>query len=529
MHQSDGARVARAVDSPQPTFSIRVLLATWEPSMATQSRAEPGHNVLRALRSAESGWWRRVATDAALAGILGAGVAAVAIWGAAMRRGEPGPLGLRPDAVLAVAAGAMFAAVSWLVVCALRRPSQLDLARRIDVLLEQSERFTTVYEVLAAGGPRGVVATALVDEVGRKAATLDAKVAGWARGARWPQVAAVAAVVVGALALSLPVPGGAKEVVSPAAIRSEVVMPDADALAGLAEVLSLIGEQEDSDYLQALSTSFRELADRVSAGVVSAAEADKVARELAGHLMTASQEVGGAFEAAIEAALAGALNVGSPAATPSERGAAPQSGSQAGPSEPAQAPVSLPPDRSASFYRSLTALVEEFERDPTGLGLRPQQQEQAGAAGGGFYAGVLEASTDARSAGPQQPAAGRSEGPAGGDPAGAAERSSAGVGDAAGQGAAELGAGSDTFLDLAGGGEVVPLAQADSDEGRFVEMELIPLTDPGAAQSTSSVGTPPAFTRSDEAAFTSRGVAVEHAGVVGRYFTPGKVPDGGRP
>lgn len=75
----------------------------------------------------------------------------------------------------------------------------------------------------------------------------------------------------------------------------------------------------------------------------------------------------------------------------------------------------------------------------------------------------------------------------------------------------------------------MPLAQADSDEGRFVEMELIPLTDPGAAQSTSSVGTPPAFTRSDEAAFTSRGIAVEHAGVVGRYFTPGKVPDGGRP
>lgn len=498
--------------------------------MALLDRASPGHNLTRALRSARRSWWVRAVVDGVFVAVLAAAVVAALAWVRAWSLGQAGSVlgsALRP--MLAAAAGGLAA---WLAASAARSPSLLELARRVDALLGQSERFSTTYEVIADGGPSNVVARALLDEVERRAAGLDAAPAGWARRSRGLGRAAAVALVPAALLLAVPVPArraglAAGAPPAPPAASSDPAA-EAATLDRVAELLDLVAQQEDSDYLRALAASFTDLAERVSSQAVSASEADLAAQELSEHLRAAAREVGGAFASAVEAALA---RDDTPAAPEPARpaGAAP-SRAQDGASpagEPAAAPGSQASvaDPSASFYRSLGALVDQFEADPTAVGVRPQSYANGDYDGGAaFYGGVLNADTDPGAAAVQQPALGRVEGGAGGAPAGAAQRSSDAPGDAAGAGAAELGAGSDAFLDLpAESASVAALPRSQREDGRFVEMELVPQADDEAAASGAPAGAPPAFARAEEAAFAFRGIGAEHAGAVSRYFTPGSL------
>ena len=494
--------------------------------MLIQDRVAPGRNLIRALREGRRGWWRRAVADALFVSLVAGAVAAVAAWVSSWLAGRAGPalggLGLRP--VLVAAAGGLSAG---LAAAALRSPSLLDVARRVDRLLGQSERFSTAFEVLEGGGPSNVVARALVAEVEERAARLDAALAGWARRRDGLGKAAAFATLLAAAVMVMPVPargvvGGTGAPALAAAARAR----DAVTLAGIAELLDLVGEQEDSDYLRALAASFTDLSARVSSRAVSAAEADMVAQELAEHLQVAAQDVGGAFAAAVEAAFApevgrAAMGSNAPGSEATRSG---RSGGAA--EEPAAASRGGADDPSASYYRSYDFLMERFEADPTSVGVRPQRQAGSTVAGdASFYGGVLNADTDPNATPSQQTALGRSEGRAGGAPAGAAERSSDAAGDGAGQGGSDLGALSDAFLDLpAQGVEAAALPRNQREDGEFVEMELVPLSDAGAASATVPASVAPAFVRSEEAAFAFRGIGPEHAVVVSRYFTPDAAP-----
>lgn len=499
--------------------------------MLAADRASPGHNLMSALRAARRSWWGRALVDGLLVAVIAGAAATLVVWVRAWWLGEAGGLlgsGAAARASLAAAAGAF---VSWLGVASARSPSPLELARRVDVLLGQSERFSTTYEVLASGGPHNVVARALLAEVEERAAALHAAPAGWARRSRWLVRAASVALPICALLLAVPVPSRAARgaaVAMPAAPAVRDAAADADTLSRAAELLDLVAQQEDSDYLRAVAASFADLAARVSSHAVSDADASAAAQELAEHLRAAAQDVGGAFASAVEAALAPdpasagpePTQLGGAAPSPAPAGAAP-SGE---PSSAADAQDTVA-DPSAAFYTSLGALVDRFEADPSAVGVRPQLSAQADAdAEASFYGGVLNAVTDPNAAPPQQPGLGRVEGGAAGAPVGAAQRSSDAPGDAAGQGAADFGPGSDAFLDLAAAGASVDaLPRNQRDDGRFVEMELVPQADAAAAPSATAQE-PPAFVRSEEAAFAFRGIGAEHAGVVSRYFTPGSLP-----
>lgn len=511
--------------------------------MLAQDQANLGTSLMRALRSARQSWWRRALVDAGLAAILAAAGAVVVAWARAWLFGlADGQLaGASLLTLVAAAAGGL---LLWLVVAAFRSPSLLELARRVDRLLGQSETFSTSYEVLLRGGQANVVTRALLSDVEKRAERLTVGPAGWRRGSAWLGWSALPVAVVAAVLLVVPVPGrqataGARQaLLNPG--NSQDRAQEAATLAGAAELLDLVAEQENSDYLRALGASFANLAERVGSGSVTAAESNRLAQELTQHLQAASQEIGGRFAGAVSEAFAGVA--GEP-----ESGANPQAaGSAASPSVAAGAEAATDPalaaasiansEASSSFYESLNALMDQFEADPTAVGVRPERTSARDSSGGdGFYGGVLNAETDPNAAAPQQAALGRSEGQAGGAPVGAAEHSSDAAGDAAGQGGADLGAGSDSFLGLTtSGGALSALRLNESDDGKFVEMELVPRADDTAASSAVSTGAVPAFSRADESAFTTRGIGAEHADVVSRYFTPdtftpSTVPAGDRP
>lgn len=500
--------------------------------MFMQDLASPGHNLIRALRVGRRSWWLKALAEAAcIALIAGASVAAV-VWVSAWRSGHAGSL-FEGDWLRSVFFAVGVAFTAGLGTFGLRSPSLLDVARRVDHLLGQDERFSTAYEVIVSGRPQNVVTRALLTDVEERAASLDVAPAGWARRGRGlPWVAAGATLLAVAIIL-LPVPARTAErtAVEEGATTSAMSYPDPETLAGVAELLDLVADQEGSPYLRALSASFTDLAQRVGAGTVSAPEAEEVAKELAGHLQAAAHQVGGAFAEAVEAAF-----LPMPDAAAQEAGHA--DGSPLSRSEQVAGPVTVPatvpeeglgPDQGASSFRSFEALLDRFEAAPATVGVRGEQAMDPAFQADYFFDGELSARPS-----PFTPNAGGApqagiEADGAGVPAGAAQTSDDAPGDAAGQGTASLDAASPDYLDLdTAVGAEVSLPENLREDGRFVEMELVPLTEADAASTAVQGGQKVAFVRSEEAAFAFRGIGSEHAGVVSRYFTPGAAASGDR-
>src|SRR5690606_31236396 len=132
-------------------------------------------------------------------------------------------------------------------------PTLLDMARRIDRLERQEERFATGLEVLAAGGPATAVSAALITDLGERVARLHMGSVGWAR--RWGRtfsIAALLGIIVCGPLLVLPVRTRTFSEAGSSVTRELTLPVDVEVatLAGVAELLELVAEQEGSEYLR---------------------------------------------------------------------------------------------------------------------------------------------------------------------------------------------------------------------------------------------------------------------------------------
>src|SRR5690606_12848631 len=171
--------------------------------------------------------------------------------------------------------------------------------------------------VLAAGGPATAVSAALITDLGERVARLHMGSVGWAR--RWGRtfsIAALLGIIVCGPLLVLPVPTRTFSEAGSSVTRELTLPVDVEVatLAGVAELLELVAEQEGSEYLRAVAASFAELAERLGANSVTDAEADRTARELAEHLRAASRDAGGDFARVVEEAFSRPALTASPAA-----------------------------------------------------------------------------------------------------------------------------------------------------------------------------------------------------------------------
>jgi hypothetical protein len=413
----------------------------------------------------------------------------------------------------------------------------LDLARRADRVHGQEQRLSTSLEVQARGGPTSLVAALLVQDAERRATELDWGLVGrtpWPRWA-WPVVATLFAVSVAATAVPVPdrvvrVAGGAPVPI----VDADRAARDAESVARFAELLSEVSQAEDSPYLQAVAASFADLAERITDGTIDAVEASRALEELVGHLREAAREVSPAFAEAVGAAFA---NTAAGAALgdepPSSDGASAEAGSSDGdPTAPAGEVPAVDPAAAAnaSMYLALEDLAGEMTENAGGLGLRTQRPQALDPLSeDAFYGGVLNAETDPNAA-PAEPSGFRVQADGAGDAVGGAEQSSERAGDAIGGGSADLGGGSDGFLGLDAetvAGEALPWNERE--DGRYVEVELVPDAVMGEARPFARDVAAAPFVRADEAASTARTVGATYRSVVGRYFMPGAVQAGGTP
>jgi hypothetical protein len=459
---------------------------------------------------------------AAAAGVVGLA------WLQAWAAGRSGSLPSSSDDLGRAALGAFVVALlAALAVLVVRAPSLVDLARRADRVFDQAQRLSTSYEVLERGTTSSLVATALVADAERRVAGIP-----WARVGRmpwpgWAPIVAALALALGVAAVVVPVPSRALRP-APAADTSPAdtdrAARDADAVRRFADVLEAVAVNEDSAYLRAVASSFAELAERMNAGEIDAAEASRALDELLGHLEAAAEDVSAEFAEAVRSALGSeALEAGASLdATGDDAAGDPAGADQAGGDSPAGAPPKTNADASA--YMALEDFANEVGRNPGGLGLRatrPAPQELDGE--GAFYGGVMRAETDPDAAAPE-PSGLRADAPGGGDVVGAADQSSERAGDAAGGGSAALGSGSDAFLDLeAESVNAAALPANEREDGRFVDVELVPEEVSGDARSAFVVSSDAPFRRTDEAARLARSIGTTYREVVGRYFMPGAV------
>ncbi len=481
-----------------------------------------------ALRRVRHAWWR---ASLLRAGLLAAAVALAVLpiaWVWTWTAGRQGRLvDLLPTVGPWVGATFGLALLAALLVLGLRTPTLAELARRADRVLGQERRLSTALEVQASGAPGSLLTWALLDDVERRLPSLDWRAVPRTRWPSWSPAVLAVLVVSAVLATVVPIPAAVRlRAARPTNVVGDLPERDAAAVRRFAEVLAGVAETEESAYLQAVAASFADLADQIAAGTIDAASAARRLDELVEHLGAAAEEVSPAFAEAVRSSL-------SPAAAEASADSA-AAGQDAAEGDAAAAEAGANPEASpdlsaieadASMYMALEDFANEVGRNPGGVGLRaqrpsPQDLDEEGA----FYGGVMRAETDPNAPAPA-PSGLRSDAAGGGDVVGAAEQSSERAGDAAGDGGADLAGGADAFLGLDAASEAVAALPANQrDDGRFVDVELVPDEELGRARNANPVaGAGPAFQRADEATTTVRSIRPTYRDVVGRYFMPGSV------
>ena len=455
-----------------------------------------------------------------------------------------GSVGAPPwfDLAAQVAAVAAVAAVLALGYVVGQAPSLLVLARRADRVLDQAQRLSTALEVRSRDAARGTVERALLADADARAGQLDWRFVASAGWPRWASAAIVVSLLVAALGLGFEMPDGQRRVgpTHAASARVELTSAEVAAVQGFSDLLTEIAAAEESAYLRAVATSFEELALQMADGSMDAAGASRALAELVAHLQVASTEVSSAFAEAVSASLASLVPGATPdlAAAGDGGGDSNRGGDDARDGESAsgapETPVAPGADAvgsaPASYYTALQDLAGEIRDSAGGLGLRSQRTQSAD--GGAldestFYGGVLNAETDPNAASLQ--AGARIDAPGAGVAVGAAEQSSDRAGDAAGEGSAVLG-GDRGFLDLdAESVASTPLPWNERDDGRFVEVELVPDTVVGEARAFERPVSAGAFRRMDESPTVSYTIAETYGDVVARYFLPRVARSGATP
>lgn len=477
------------------------------------------------VRRAQRAWWGAVLARLVVVALGTAALAGAAAWLYAWGTGRPsrpwadGALSLPGLAPLPLPLPVLVGAASFLVgvVAALcLAPSPLRVARHLDRRLGLAQRLSTAWEVAARTGPGGwnALERALLRETERVSLGMDVASA-WRspRAARASLSTAAVASALIALSLVVEVPERNALVADPLAAPT---LAEIETLGRVARLLEQAAEREESGYLRAVAASFDELRLDLERGAVDGEQRDRRLAELTRHLVAAANDVGGAFADAVNAAVAGLPEAGPPEQARSD--VAPGSGEPARPALPEELAHGAKP-----FFDALGTLAERLEQSPTGS---PRARASGGnAVPEGFYGGVLNAQTDPNATAPEQAPTLRGEGAAGGNVAGAAERSTDGAGDAAGGGRALPPAGSDGFLDLEfEAATLAALPDAERGEGRTTELEVVPATRLHGDAALGLAG-PRVFDRADEAAFTEHAVGSAYRQVVSRYFTPNQDPD----
>src|SRR5690606_17985565 len=147
--------------------------------MQNSDRMRSGNNLMSALHSARRNWWRRSLFDAAMVVVSIAALTVLVLWVRAWVVGEAGRLLDSPALLRTVLIASSGGLMLWLLAAYIRAPSLLDFARRAERVLRQSERFSTGYEVLTAGGAGNVVTKSLLADVEERAELLDVGRTGW--------------------------------------------------------------------------------------------------------------------------------------------------------------------------------------------------------------------------------------------------------------------------------------------------------------------------------------------------------------
>src|SRR5690606_24560115 len=184
----------------------------------------------RVLARARRAWWKTAVWTTLLAALVSAALVVAGLWVVAWWAHEPGRILFGVGSTSAELRWVVFATSGSAVllgigIAALTKPSLLQFARRLDSRLGQSQRLSTAYEVLEAGGPSNVVSAALLEDVEKRSEHLDARPAGRSR-ALWPLTrAAGAAALLGIAALLIPVPGHAVPGAGPGSATAVPMVP----------------------------------------------------------------------------------------------------------------------------------------------------------------------------------------------------------------------------------------------------------------------------------------------------------------
>src|SRR5690606_17608429 len=154
--------------------------------MSSQVIGKRNQNLYRVLERARREWWKTALWITLLAGFLLGALVVLGLWLIAWWGNEPGRILFGIGSTSAGVGGIVFAASGSAVllgigIAALTKPSLLQFARRLDSRLGQSQRLSTAYEVLEAGGPSNVVSAALLEDVEKRSEHLDARPAGRSR------------------------------------------------------------------------------------------------------------------------------------------------------------------------------------------------------------------------------------------------------------------------------------------------------------------------------------------------------------
>jgi hypothetical protein len=505
-----------------------------------------GDDVLQvSLRRARRAWWSLALRRSVLVSVLTATLVVPLAWLHAVLTGSSGMLFPERASTLVGAALAVFITVlaGGIVLTALRAPSLLALARRADHRYAQAQRMSTAYEVLGRSDPATTVVRALLIDVDRRARDVD-----WPAVARTPLpratgMVATLVVVIGLLAVWVPVPElersssvSSAAPTGPAVPRDlERAVLDAAAAGRVAELLAAAPETARSPYVQAVAASFDDLAERLATGMLSEAETEKLLDELFDHLRSAARQAGGGLESLVDAALAppasgdGSLSAGP--TMPQDAGSTPigLDGEDVDLGDLTDAdrtimgaPSPSPLDRlAASLEAEAAAVAVARAGRPDGIDAADLDD---------FYGGVARAATDPRSL--ERSSGMRADEAAGaGDVAGVAQASNERAGDGAGEGRGGIGSGDDSFLfgDDPESIETVALPRNEREEGRRTQLELIPDEVLAAARSSDVTRPDGPFGRSDEADTTTRAIGPAHRQAVSRYFSPVAALAGGAP
>jgi len=461
--------------------------------------------------------WRHLAIARSIVAAVTAGLAVLAVAGAASLLGLTHLSALSREVLAAGLAAALGAAAiaggaSWR-----QAPSLVDAARWLDRDADLDERLSTALEVEGTPSAESLLARAAIEDA--NAHVGHARIASavpW----RWPRwsvalsvglLAAVAVVTVTPRP-STPTPASAAAIVDDA--KANMLLERTGATVDrIARVLADEPASAEDAYVRAVADAFDDLSERIRGGELDEQGAKRELDQLLAHLLRA---VEGSEDDAIATLVTNYLDSG----RAHDDGARPVDAANEGAADQGDAPAAERRAEPGTAAPSLEQMLADLERALNEAervaAERPPPALGSNDGDGDFFYGVDLSSLDER-----RPGGLVQEGEGAGTPVGAAELSDERPGDAAGDGlqgesadAAAVGLG-----DLDASDDVL-VATDEVEGGRRVTVETDPTAATGPRSGGASLDAPLPAHRADEAAVGRESLATAYAAVVSAYFTP---------